>query len=207
MPQRNLKLKKKKYYACAVPEKKIARITENWEECEKIVKGEKSARYRSFANKHDAETWLAAGAHYEKRIKTAAESGVYFDAGTGRGSGVEVNVTSESGISLLANLMPQKKLTVHGTELLKDKTNNYGELLAAKYALQIAMEDGVKKVFGDSRLVLEYWSRGHIKREMAEETRALAYEVAALRRRFEAGGGVMRHISGADNPADLGFHK
>ncbi|MCX6720137.1 MAG: ribonuclease HI, partial [Candidatus Staskawiczbacteria bacterium] len=64
-----------------------------------------------------------------------------------------------------------------------------------------------KKVFGDSKLVVEYWSKGHIKYEVGEETVNLAQEVKILRREFEKNGGKIFLISGGSNPADLGFHK
>mgnify|MGYP001599598705 CR=1 FL=1 len=86
--------------------------------------------------------------------------------------------------------------------------DNYGELLACKYALQIAMQTGVKKVFGDSKLVIDFWSQGIAKKkELPEETYTLVVDVSALRRVFEAEGGSVERISGDDNPADLGFHR
>jgi len=80
--------------------------------------------------------------------------------------------------------------------------------LALRYALEIAKKEKVKKVFGDSKLVIEYWSRYRAKRkELSAETVKLIDEVAALRERFEAAGGSVGRISGDDNPADLGFHR
>jgi len=86
-------------------------------------------------------------------------------------------------------------------------SNNYGELLACKYALLIALQEGVPKIFGDSALIIDYWSHGHIKKENNPQTISLAREVAVLRRQFEANGGQILKISGGANPADLGFHK
>jgi ribonuclease HI len=89
----------------------------------------------------------------------------------------------------------------------KDVTNNFGELMACKYAVQIALGKNISKIFGDSKLVVEYWSKGHIKYEVGEETVNLAQEVKILRKEFEKVGGKMILISGGSNPADLGFHK
>jgi ribonuclease HI len=152
---------------------------------------------------------------YEPKPTRAAraaklEPGIYFDAGTGRGAGVEVSVTDERGKNLLHEAISKRDLNKFGKHLLGDTaaTNNYGELLALRYALEIARARGVKNVFGDSKLVIEYWSKWKIKRkEVAAETVALADEVAAMREAFERGGGTVTRISGGDNPADLGFHR
>ncbi|MDP2629324.1 MAG: viroplasmin family protein [Candidatus Harrisonbacteria bacterium] len=196
--------KKNNYYAYRLESGK-AGICASWKECEAIVRGVK-ARYRGFETKEQAQLWLDTGAPYEKKIKPKLEKGIYFDAGTGRGAGVELKVTDEKG----KNLLPKAGLTRYETHKPKGLklSNNYGELLAAKMALELAMKKKIKKIFGDSRLVLEYWSRGYIKRDkLPKKTVDLAMEVKELRRKFEKGGGVMAHVSGDHNPADLGFHR
>lgn len=220
--------KKKKYYAYFVPPSPLSGgrgasahaeartgVTEDWKICESMVKGVPGARYKAFESRPDAERWLSGGAMYEAKPAKAARRaalvpGVYFDAGTGRGDGVEVSVTDERGRNLLHKAVSTGELNRFGKHLVGDAaaTNNYGELLALRYALEIAEKTGVKRVFGDSKLVIEYWSQWKIKRkEVAPETVALADEVARLREAFEAGGGEVARISGDDNPADLGFHK
>ena len=182
---------KKKYYAYLVDGKKG--ITDNWPECQKIVAG-KTAKFKGFESEEAAEVWLNAGADYKVKI-IAVEDGLYFDAGTGSGEGVEIQVADKNGKSYLRK------------NLGHDVTNNYGELMACKLALEIAITDGIKKVFGDSKLVVEYWSKGHIKYEIGEETVSLAQQVKLLRKDFEKLGGKITLISGGANPADLGFHK
>ena len=212
--------KKKKYYAYFVPPGAAGKaertgVTGEWKMCESFVSGVPGARYKAFESMHEAEAWLAGGAMYEARPPKAArravlEPGIYFDAGTGRGEGVEVSVTDEKGKNLLHKAVSKGELNRFGKHLVGDAaaTNNYGELLALRWALEIARKTGKKKVFGDSKLVIEYWSQWKIKRkEVAPETVALADEVAALREAFEGEGGVVARISGDDNPADLGFHK
>jgi ribonuclease HI len=136
--------------------------------------------------------------------------GIYFDAGTGRGDGVEVSVTDEKGKNLLHKAVSKFELNQFGKHLIKSDTatNNYGELLALRYALEIAKKMKVKHIFGDSRLVIDYWSKWRIKaKELSEETVELAHEVAELREKFESGGGTIERIGGGHNPADLGFHR
>lgn len=197
----------KTHYAYLLPGGKNG-IVDSWAECEKKVKGINGARYKGFKSLAEAREWLAGGAKYDIRQKKKMPEGVYFDAGTGRGDGVEISVTDKNGKDLLDKAIHPDLLNKHGKHLLpKGKTNNFGELLACRYAMGLANMLKKKKVMGDSKLVVDFWSKGMIKREVDAKTRALAFEVAALRREFEARGGEITLISGDDNPADLGFHK
>jgi len=205
--------KKVKFYAYLIPFKERQGITDNWPECEKKVKGVYGARYRGFDSRAEAAEWLHSGAEYvakSKRPKTKLVPGVYFDAGTGRGEGVEISVTDEHGRDLLGKVLAKAKLNKFGKHLVAhaNATNNYGELLALKYAIKYAIKEEEKSIFGDSKLVIDYWSRRQIKKkDVAAKTVKLAMEVAALRENFEEGGGVVSRIPGEDNPADLGFHR
>lgn len=192
---------KKKVYAYQIGG--VKGIADTWPECQAIVSGKQGAKYKSFESEGEAERWLSAGADYTVK-HLAGEDGVYFDAGTGAGNGTEINVTDKNGKGYLKGML---LTNAKGHHALPGKTNNYGELMACKYALQIALEKGEKKIFGDSKLILDYWSKGFIKKDLPQDTIALAYEVKALRAKFEASGGSMEHISGGSNPADLGFHR
>jgi len=196
---------KKKFYAYKIDGQEG--IAKNWDECAEIVGGESGAKYKGFETYDEAAAWLAAGADYSVK-HIAPETGIYFDAGTGKGNGVEINVTDNRGSGLLWKILPEKKLDHKGHFALGGRvSNNYGELLACKLALEIALKDDARKIFGDSALILDYWSKGHIKKEVDHDTIELAKQVARLRRQFEAGGGQLIKISGGSNPADLGFHK
>lgn len=198
---------KKKYYAYFVPRNGNKGITYNWSECERIIAGESNARFRSFKTREEAQEWLDVGADYGFRKRMPP--GVYFDAGTGRGSGVEISVTDENGNNLLGDILPRTNVNRFGKHwVFKEVTNNYGELLACKYALQIALKRGIKKIFGDSKLIINYWSKGFIRKgEIPKETFTLAKSAVKLRKEFELLGGDIEYVSGEDNPADLGFHK
>lgn len=197
---------KPKYYAYVLPSNHIQGVALNWEECSEKVKGVAGARFKSFSSRTEAEEWIRAGADY--RFKKELPKGVYFDAGTGRGDGVEVSVTNERGTNLLASLLGSSQINRFGKQLLEKGSNNYGELLACKYAIEIALKSGISSIFGDSKLIIDYWSRGFIKRDqVAARTVELSKEVAALRKQFEKKGGVLLYISGNENPADLGFHR
>lgn len=196
----------KKYYAYFIPITGENGITEDWKTCEKIVSGEKEAKFKSFSKKEDAQEWLSQGADYN--FQKELEPGIYFDAGTGRGRGVEVSVVNEKGKNLLSGVLPKKELNEFGKYVLKSGlTNNYGELLACKFAIKIALKKNIKKVFGDSRLVINYWSKGFVKKEsLSRELLELTDEVCELRDELEKKGGALIYLSGKDNPADLGFH-
>ena len=214
---------KQKYYAYFFDEKNNG-IVDTWSECEKIVHGTK-ARYKSFIDKSVAQDWLDSGANYEKKISlktpvnTTLEKGIYFDSGTGRGIGVEVRVTDENKENILDKIS-QNTLK----ELLKDttwiknefgniqfetkKTNNFGELIGFYFALNCAKLLKYNLILGDSRLVIDYWSLGRFYENNLElETINYINKVIQLRKEFEKNKGIVRHISGDVNPADLGFHK
>lgn len=206
--------KKKNFYAYFIPSSGKRGVTENWPAAEKMVKGVTGARFRAFGARAEAEAWLAGGAMYEvesgKRKAERREPGIYFDAGTGRGAGVEISVTDENGKNLLRKVLKKAQVNKFGKHLIDnaEATNNYGELLALQYALEVAKKLKVQKIFGDSRLVIDYWSQWKIKRkELLEETVELAARVAKLREQFEEDGGRIERISGGANPADLGFHR
>lgn len=204
--------KKRKFYAYLVPNGKSG-VTDSWAACEKFVSGKTGARFKAFESRSDAEAWLAGGAAYEAKAtkpRPKLKPGIYFDAGTGRGAGVEVSVTDEKGKNLLHKILGAKEINQFGKRLLENDgaTNNYGELLALKYALEIARATRVKRIFGDSKLVVEFWSRWRIKRkDLPKETIALADDVSRAREAFEKRGGTVERISGDFNPADLGFHR
>jgi ribonuclease HI len=202
----------KKYYAYRLASGRTG-VCDSWKDCEKIVSG-RDARFKGFPSLSAAEDWLSGGARYEIKARKPQKErkelvpGIYFDAGTGRGNGVEISVTDLSGENLLHKVMAKSKINEFGKHHLgKSFTNNYGELMACEQALKLAIKKDIKKIFGDSKLVIEYWSRGYIKRgELPAATVKLADRVAKLRKEFESLGGEVGRVSGDDNPADLGFH-
>lgn len=214
---------KQKYYAYFF-NKEDNGIVNTWAECEKIVQGTK-ARYKSFIDKSVAQEWLDSGASYERNIglnaplNTTLEKGIYFDAGTGRGIGVEVRVTNENKENLLEKISPSSlKKLLKGTSWIKNefgniqvetgKTNNFGELIGFYFALNCAKILKQNVISGDSRLVINYWSLGRFHESNLEsDTINYINKVIVLRKEFEKNKGVVKHISGDINPADLGFHK
>ncbi len=207
---REYKEKKDKFYAYYLEEDRVSDIVTTWSLCQKRIKG-KRARYKSFKNEKEAKSWLDNGAKYEDKneIKANLQEGIYFDAGTGRGIGVEVRVTDVKGDSILDRLLEKNKINEFGNYLCKEgSTNNFGELLGIYIALKIAIKEKKMNVFGDSALVINYWSKGFIKKEnVNEETLELSKKVKKLREIFEEQGGRIDYVSGNYNPADLGFHR
>ena len=124
-------LKKPKYYAYFIPPNGSTGVTNDWKKTEKLVIGKTGARFKAFDNKKDAELWLAHGARYEAKPAQykKLQAGIYFDAGTGRGEGVEISVTDEKGTNLLHKAIPRSELNTFGKHLIgsESATNNYGE--------------------------------------------------------------------------------
>lgn len=203
-----------KYYAFIIEKENIKKVVTTWDQCQKETKS-KGARYKSFKSEKEAWSWLDDGGIYEDKkakielLKESLVEGIYFDAGTGRGIGVEVRVTDIIGNSLLDQAMPEHMINEFGNYLApKGSTNNYGELIGVYLAIDIALKTGHLKIFGDSRLVIDYWSKGACNKSSLNEKTVNLIEKTALRRaKFEKMGGVILHVSGDINPADLGFHK
>jgi ribonuclease H-related protein len=207
-------MKRKFFYAYKI-ENECSGIVDKWEECGFLVKG-KNAKYKKFKTKNEAELWLKSGGTYDKKINSKVknlanqkdlEKGIYFDSGTGRGQGVEVRITDKMGASLFEKFN-MKTVNKYGNYNLGfDVTNNYGELFACQLALKFALKLNEKKVFGDSKLILDFWSKGIFKKDLPKKTIELIKKVKILREEFEKSGGVLDFVSGDINPADLGFHK
>lgn len=213
----------KKFYAYFFNDEKTG-IVETWDECKFIVQNSK-ARYKSFSSYTEAKNWLENGAQYESKkinselLKANLKEGVYFDAGTGRGNGVEVRVTDKNGKSLIYvlestnfnNFLNKNSWFINdfdNIQLTKDKTNNFGELLGLYLALECAKKTNLNKIFGDSQLVINYWSKGQFQaNNLNQETISLIKKVTENRKKFELNNASIEHISGDINPADLGFHK
>ena len=177
----------------------------------------KKARYKSFKSLLEAQEWLNSGANYEKKEKKdltklyseLEREAIYFDAGTGRGNGVEVRLTDFDGNSLLYKIMNEKNINEFGNYYVADtRTNNFGELVGIYTAFVYAKKYGTKIICGDSSLVIEYWTKGRYNSSNLEsDTVELIKKTALMRNEFEKRGGTVKKISGDVNPADLGFHK
>ena len=195
------------FYAYILNDKKG--IVEDWENCKALVNGVSGAKFKKFKTLVEANAFINNG-----EIKL--ENAIYFDAGTGRGRGVEVRVTDKNKNSLIPFLKENRKDIIDfflkkgwninefsNIELGNNYTNNFGELLGCYVALIIANIKGENKIFGDSNLVIAYWSKEICNIE-DKETLKLIEVVSKLRNNFN---GKIEHISGDINPADLGFHK
>lgn len=204
----------KKFYGYLLLESNSYGVVDSWDKCKTLVQGQK-ARYKGFSSEDEAKTWLEQGANYEKKEETKKEiqkklsDGVYFDSGTGRGIGVEVRVSDVKGNSLLHLSSYKKYINEFGNiPLGKERTNNYGELVALYIAMEIAEKIKCYKIYGDSNLVIYFWSQGRYNENGLEQrTTDLIEKVVARRKEFEKKGGTIEYVSGDYNPADLGFHK
>lgn len=203
------------FYAYYLIDEDEKGIVDSWEECNSKITNH-SSRYKKFKTKEEAEKWLDDGAIYEnkkEKLETMKEEldkdAVYFDAGTGRGIGVEVKITDYNGNSLLGFIIGHNKINEYGNfNLGKDKTNNYGELTGLYGALKYSLEYDIKKIAGDSELIIDKWSKGrYVIENLDTATIKLIERVILLRNEFESKGGKIYKISGDVNPADLGFHK
>lgn len=204
-----------KYYAFYFIDEKKSGITTSWEECQEKCKNKKS-RYKSFKTKNEAEIWLENGAEYTSKKESLEKleseqidkKAIYFDAGTGRGIGVEVRITDSKKNPLFDMIVDKKLINEYGNFVLTDdKTNNYGELTGLYAALKFAKKYNIKKIAGDSKLVIDYWSKGIYNDNLDKDTINLILRVKKMCEEYIKNGGEIVKISGDINPADLGFHK
>ena len=173
-----VKNRNKVYAYCILDDNKFiveSNIVYTWDECQNIVKGKKS-RYKSFKTQTEAKKWLECGAEYEsksekqdKLIDLFAEldrDAIYFDAGTGRGKGVEVRLTNFDGIPILYKIIGNSKINEYGNYYLSEgSTNNFGELVGLFSAIKYALKYNIHTICGDSSLVIDYWSKGRYNKE------------------------------------------
>ncbi|AWG43183.1 ribonuclease HI [Candidatus Borreliella tachyglossi] len=194
----------KKYYACILGNKNEKIIFTSWEDCKSKLIGQKN-KIKSFKTREEAENWLL------RDSKTSVyPTGIYFDAGTGRGRGVEIRVVNEKGVSIINKIIDQSLINEHNNYYVQDFdgiSNNYGELLGLYIALKIALKEDIKNIFGDSKLVIDYWSKGFYNKNLKKPTINLIKNVTLLRNSFEKQDGQILFIPGDNNIADLGFHK
>lgn len=142
------------------------------------------------------------------KMEVIEKDSIYFDSGTGRGIGTEVRVTDYKGKSIVEKAKLRNiKINEFGNINFEDRTNNYGELAGIFIALKIALKNNIKKIAGDSELVIKWWSNGIYKETVSDETKRLIEKTHALRKEYESQGGNVYYIKGELNPADLGFHK
>ncbi|WP_038850685.1 viroplasmin family protein [Borreliella afzelii] len=195
-----------KYYACILINSNEKIIFKSWEECKTAIKG-KNNKIKSFKTIEQAQNWLFNNGDtiYHHPI------GIYFDSGTGRGKGVEIRVVNEKRISILDKILDKSLINEYGNHYVKNFqgiSNNFGELLALYTALKIALKENITNIFGDSKLIIDYWSKGiYNSKKLKQITINLIKKTAELRKKFEEQGGKISFIPGNENIADLGFHK
>ncbi len=199
------------FYAYYIEKDDEKGILESWDLCSQKIKGKK-ARYKKFKTQSEAKTWLDMGANYEKKVidkSVLIKDAIYFDAGTGRGIGVEVRLTDIDGNSLLDKIMPKDMVNEFGNYLVaSNRTNNFGELTGIFIALKYAKKYGIDKICGDSDLIIKYWSKGHCNKDnLDDDTVELINKVKVMYAEYEKNGGKLYKVSGDINPSDLGFHK
>lgn len=200
-----------------------SRFFDNWNDAKKYIDGKNlddeklehylsygedaKIRFKKFETQELADKWVD---HAGNPPVDLDEDGVYFDAGTGGGKGVRCRVTDVRGFML--DLETEVSLVYdedNNIKLEENRTNNYGELFALYLALQYALANGKERIFGDSMLVIKYWSMGKYNKEKMTNTDTidLIEKTSALRKRFAEKNGRVYWISGDRNPADLGYHK
>lgn len=198
-----------------------SKVFYNWDECSNFVKGKSGVKYKKFTSEQEANAWIVENLSVKTSFEEVTEkvfdpTVIYFDAGTGRGIGVEVRVTDSLGNSLINKIASNSSFIdlcnrygfivndFDNVQLPKNFTNNYGEALGCILAYKIAkLMPEVKTILGDSELVIKYWSNGTIKVKNENTVKMLKF-LTDLRASSDL---ELKWIPGSANMADLGFHK
>lgn len=198
-----------------------SKVFDNWDDCSNFVKGKSGVKYKKFSTEQEANAWIVENITVKTNFEEVAKkvndpSVIYFDAGTGRGIGVEVRVTDSLGNSLINKIASNSSFIdlcnrygfivndFGNVQLPKNFTNNYGEALGCILAYKIAkLMPEVKTILGDSELVIKYWSNGTIKVKNENTVKMLKF-LTDLRASSDL---ELKWIPGSANMADLGFHK
>ena len=109
----------------------------------------------------------------------------------------------------MSKIIPENLINKYGNyQVAKNRTNNFGELTGAFFALKLALKYNIKLICGDSKLVIDYWINcRYNKANIDSDTIELIEKTNKLYIEYKLKGGKISRISGDINPADLGFHK
>lgn len=204
----SIKKDKEKWYAYYV-NKNDNGIVHGIDGYNTIIKGRKGITWNlSFKTENEANACL------ERRKKqwygdyktVAINPWVYFDSGKKWLEDTRISVTNEQWDNFLHEVVSKELLDYEGKMVLPKKTNNYWELLALKYAIEIAMKLNIKEVYGDSKNAIDFRSKWQCSLNDTD-TKKLSEETTKLREKFESQWWQIEWISWSSNPADLGDHK
>jgi hypothetical protein len=85
--------------------------------------------------------------------------------------------------------------------------NNGAELVAMCIGLILAIEYDYKRIYSDSKLLIDHWTRKPSLKIEDPFKRQIQHLVVELRADFVNRGGQVLYVPGDSNPADLGYHR
>lgn len=212
--------KMSKFYAVVVG--KEPGIYTSWAECSAQVTGHKGAVYKSFPTHAQAAAFLTP----ETVPTTTKGRTLYCDGGHNAQTGKDAwaSVVNDKGKDMIGKydylftdekmkevVLPVglRKIIVVNYSDVTAQQNNGAELIGMWASLLICLHNKkYRTICSDSQLIIDYWSKKlNPAKQMCPRKKAVVLEVIKLRKEFEAKGGVVVKIPGAENPADLGYHK
>ncbi|MGL5716137.1 MAG: hypothetical protein ACRCX2_24180 [Paraclostridium sp.] len=223
-----------KYYAYMKNREK--NIITDWKIVSELLKSGEKFPFMSFESFYEAEEWLNNQCCFKKK-DTVLRDAIYFDSGKNGPNGMTrvrlsdkesrdlLPLLSDNGSSIRTsnfnkitkalkianqymNLNSYNNLSV--VTLTAKCSNNIGELLGFILACELIKikKTNFFKIIGDSKLIIDYWSKGlYNKKNVNKQTRELIEIAYSLREELNRLGVEFLHISGDFNPADLGDHK
>lgn len=161
--------------------------------------------------------WIAKKAGADVQAQSGAKSfavGIYCDSAQpgGPGNPTYIRVCDEKGNDLLEAYLGKDKVSkFNGYTVYANNgiTNNFGELLGLSWAIAIADNDKGKQVYTDSKVALS-WAANGVVPEHYKQNEMFKKHLEMLHERYCSyglWGKTPVHISGTENPADMGTHK
>lgn len=161
--------------------------------------------------------WIAKKAGADVQAQSGAKTfpvGIYCDSAQpgGPGNPTYIRVCDEKGNDLLEAYLGKDKVSKFNGYTVYARngiTNNFGELLGLSWALEIAEQKKGLQVYTDSKVAIS-WAINGIVPSQYEADEMFTKHLRKLHERqqsYSLWGKQPQHISGAENPADMGTHK
>jgi ribonuclease HI len=163
--------KKKKFYA--VWEGHETGVFDNWQDCERAIKGYPSAKYKSFDS--ESQALEALGGNYWKHVVNKTPKGATANPSAGGGPVPESISVDAAYSSASKDMEYQGVYTIDKSVIFKvgplpKGTNNVGEFLALVHALALCKQRNIPlPIYTDSMTAMAWIRNKKAKTTLKEE--------------------------------------
>lgn len=164
--------------------------------------------------------WIAKKAGADVQAQSGAKTfavGIYCDSAQpgGPGNPTYIRVCDEKGNDLLEAYLGKDKVSKFNGYTVYTRngiTNNFGELLGLSWAFAIAnnlANKEARQVYTDSKVAISWAVNGVVPSQYKTDETFIKHlnKLHERQQDYSLWGKLPVHISGAENPADMGTHK